>query len=187
MLIIITGAIGIGKTTVCRKVIDLAKRLGYSCGGIITPKTTQGDIIIEDIQTARTMTLATLRKIYQGPSIGKYYFNQTGIEFGIRAIDTAKESSVLLIDEVGPLELSGGGFAQALVSNNINEFKNSILVIRREAVSIFFSRLPETPLAVETTSENRDYLPGRIINLLGSPVPRQDLITQSSISALQSP
>ena len=74
MFTIITGAIGIGKTTVCRKLIEIARNQGYSCGGIITYEAQDKGITIEDVQTGRAEILASVNIIYQGPRTKKYFF-----------------------------------------------------------------------------------------------------------------
>ena len=55
MVIIVTGAIGIGKTTVCRKLIEIVRNRGYTCGGILTYKAPDKGIIIEDIQSGESI------------------------------------------------------------------------------------------------------------------------------------
>jgi len=65
--IIVTGTVGIGKTTVCEKVIQMAKSRGYSCGGIFTPKVPDESIIIVDVQTGERETLASIDNTFQGP------------------------------------------------------------------------------------------------------------------------
>jgi nucleoside-triphosphatase THEP1 len=60
VIIIITGAIGIGKTTVCEKVIELVRSSGYSCGGILTHKAAYERLIASDIQTGERMPYSNL-------------------------------------------------------------------------------------------------------------------------------
>jgi nucleoside-triphosphatase THEP1 len=73
MVIIVTGAIGIGKTTVCRKLIEITQNQGYSWGGFLTYKTADKDIIIEDVQTGEKETLASINNVYHGPRTVKYF------------------------------------------------------------------------------------------------------------------
>ncbi len=73
MVIIVTGAVGIGKTTVCKKVLKMARSQGYSCGGIITHKTKNEDIIIKDVQTGETKMLASTSNRYQRSSYCKVF------------------------------------------------------------------------------------------------------------------
>jgi len=86
MVIVVTGTIGIGKTTVCRKLIEIARNQGYTCGGILTDKAADNSITIEDIQSGERKTLASIDDVYHGPRTAKYFFNSKGIDFGIQAI-----------------------------------------------------------------------------------------------------
>jgi nucleoside-triphosphatase THEP1 len=166
--IIITGEVGVGKTTVCEKVVELARSRGYSCGGILTPKAPDKGIIVVDIQSGESKPLASINNIYQGPRTGRYFFNPEAVEFGNRAIDGAVSSDILLVDEVGHLELEGEGFARALEIIKAGRAKNSILVIRSKLLPAFLARLGFEFSTIETTIENRDRLPhkiGRLLNL----------------------
>ena len=163
---IITGAIGVGKTTVCEKVIELARGLKYSCGGIITCKSQTGDIIIKDIQTGKKKTFASTNDIYQGPRTAKYFFNPEGIEFGIQAIDRGIASDILLVDEIGHLELRGEGFTKVVDQIATGKVNTCIVVIRKELLPAFSTKLGGTATVFETTVENRDRLPGEISRTL---------------------
>jgi len=103
MIVIVTGAIGIGKSTVCEKVVGLARNRGYSCGGIITRKTPNGDIVVEDIGTGESVLLASTRNIFHGPRTARFSFSPAGIDFGNQAIDGGITSDILLVDEIGPI------------------------------------------------------------------------------------
>ncbi|HEY55435.1 MAG TPA: hypothetical protein G4N91_04080 [Dehalococcoidia bacterium] len=166
MNIIVTGRVGVGKTTLCEKVVELARSRGYSCGGILTPKAPDEGIIIVDVQTGERKPLASINEIYQGPRTDRYFFNPEAIEFGNKAIDGAVSSDILLVDEVGHLELRGEGFAKALEIVRAGKVKNSILVIRRKLLPAFLARLGSEVTTVETTINNRDRLPQKIGKLL---------------------
>ena len=165
MNIVVTGKVGVGKTTVCEKVLGIARSLGYSCGGILTPKSEQG-IVIVDVQTGERKVLASINKIYQGPRTEKYFFNPEAIEFGSKAIDRGISADILFVDEVGYLELKGEGFVEALEIIRAGKAKNSILVIRQELLPAFSARLGSKVATVETTIENRNQLPQKIGTLL---------------------
>jgi nucleoside-triphosphatase THEP1 len=162
MVIIITGATGIGKTTVCEKVIKIARKQGHGCGGIITYKVQNDDIVIEDIQTGATRDFASTRNIYSGPHTEKYYFNPKGIEFGIQAINKGTSADVLVIDEIGQLELNGYGFARIFDWLGTRKIRNCIIVIRNALLTNFLPRLGKETLVFETTIDNRNQLPTEI-------------------------
>ena len=161
MIIIITGAIGVGKSTVCRKLLEICRSWGYTCGGVLTSN--RGDsLIIEDILIGKEEIFASTRNIYSGPRTLRYYFNSAGIEFGIKAIENGAKADFLFIDELGRLELNGEGFIHVLKIISQGHVKNCILVIRKELLPNFLLRLPPEPLIFETTVENRNRLPTEI-------------------------
>jgi nucleoside-triphosphatase THEP1 len=166
MVIIVTGPIGIGKTTVCAKVIDITRKQGYSCGGIITYKNQKNDIIIEDIQTGETRTLASINNVYKGPRTTKYSFNTEGIDFGVQAINRGITSDLLLVDELGQLELRGQGFAHIIEQIAVGKVKNCIMIIRKELLPSFLPQLGTTISVFETTIENRNQIPNEISQIL---------------------
>lgn len=166
MVIVITGAIGIGKTTLCRKVLDIARILGLTCAGILTYKTVDSSITIEDVKTGKKESLASTSNIYSGPVTPKYFFNPEGIEFGIRAIENGISSSILLVDEIGRLEVEGKGFIRVIELVKAGKVKNCILVIRSELLSVFLPQFGGKPFVFETTLENREKLPQEIGKLL---------------------
>ena len=162
MVIIVTGAIGIGKTSVCRKLIELVIKQGFTGGGILTNKATNSSLIVEDVRSGKTETLASTDKLYNGPRTPKYSFNPKGIDFGIQAIDKGTSADFLVVDELGHLELRGEGFAKVLELIKTGKIKNCILVIRTELLPAFLPSLPKDPLIFETTLENRNRLPEEI-------------------------
>ena len=166
MVIIVTGAIGIGKTTVCRKLIELVRNQGYTCGGILTYKAADKSIIIEDIQSGDKETLASINNVYHGPRTAKYSFNPKGIDFGIQAIDKGTSAAILVVDEIGHLELRAEGFAKVLELIKAGKVTNCILVIRRELLSTFLPQLPTTPFVFKTTVNSRNQLPQEIVSVL---------------------
>ena len=166
MVIIVTGDIGIGKTTVCEKVVKIVHSLGYTCGGILTYKAPDESLAILDIQTGEMATLASTDNIFDGPRTPKYSFDTEGIHFGIRAIDKGIDSDVLIVDEVGYLELGGKGFARILELIRAGKVRNSILVIRKELLSAFLAQLGDKPSIFETTISTRNQLPREICSSL---------------------
>lgn len=162
MLMIVTGAVGVGKTTVCQKTVDMARSRGFSVGGILTFKASDEGIVIEDVQTGQTMRLASTQQVYTGPHTGRYYFNPEGIAFGNRAIGRGQTADILVVDEMGHLELRGEGFASAIELVRSKKLQNRIAVIRSDLLPLYLPILGGAPLVFETTKDNRDQLPTEI-------------------------
>ena len=166
MIIIVSGTIGVGKTTICRKLVELIRDEGFTTGGVLTYKAADEGIIIEDIGSGKTETLASTSTEYQGPRTPKYSFNPEGIFLGIRAIDRVASAAVLVVDEIGHLELRGEGFVRVIDLLKAGKVKDCILVIRKELLSAFLPQLPANPLVFETTIDNRNLLPQEIGSVL---------------------
>jgi nucleoside-triphosphatase THEP1 len=166
MVIIVTGTIGIGKTTVCRKLIEITRNRGYTCSGFLTYKAADKGIIIEDVQTGERETLASINNVYNGPRTAKYFFNPQGIDFGIRVIDKGISSAIMLVDEIGHLELRGEGFAKVLELVKVGKVKDCVLIIRKELLPALLPQLPTTPVVFEATINNRNQLPQEIDSVL---------------------
>ncbi len=120
----------------------------------------------EDVQTGETRVLASISNIYQGPRTAKYFFNPEGIYSGIEAIDRGTTADILLVDELGRLELNGEGFTGVIGKIAGGKVKTFILVIRKELLSAFLPKLGATTLVFETTIDNRNQLPGEIGQIL---------------------
>jgi nucleoside-triphosphatase THEP1 len=166
MLVIVTGPIGVGKSAVCRKLVDIVRARGYTCGGILTYKAADQGIAIEDIESGVTGALASIDEVYPGPRTGRYFFNPEGIDFGKRAIDRGTSKALLVVDEIGHLELRGEGFANTLELIKENKVGNCVLVIREELLPGFKIQLPIKPVVFKTTVDNRNQLPQEIGSVL---------------------
>ena len=96
MFVIVTGDIGVGKSTVCRRLVQTMRDNGLVCGGILTFKSGNGGITIEDIQSGEKAPLAEInRGASDGPRTARYFFNHHGIDFGVRALHKAVAADIL--------------------------------------------------------------------------------------------
>ena len=162
MNIIVTGSTGVGKTTVCKKVIDIVRGKRYICGGVITLKSPDENLILQNVRTGETRILASIKDIYPGPHTSKYCFNPEAFDFGNEAIEGSISSDITVVDELGYLELQGQGFTRVVEQVATGKFKNCILVIRKGLLSSYLPRLRVATNVFETTSDNRDQLPEKI-------------------------
>ena len=100
-----------GKTTSLQKFLD--ERPKHLIGGFLTPDVNG----LRHLYRTRTKTLHTFevqKSKEQVVRVGRFCFLQSGFDAGLRWLEEdAKDAatSLLILDEVGPLELRGGGFA----------------------------------------------------------------------------
>jgi nucleoside-triphosphatase len=118
-IFLLTGAPGIGKTTVLSKVVETLKTRGVSVGGMISQEVREDDarvgFEIVDLGTGKRGWLAHVNQ-KTGPRVGKYRVNIADLEeVGVKAIEVAKVNcAVVAVDEVGPMELFSPRFKEAV-------------------------------------------------------------------------
>ncbi len=166
MLIVVTGSIGSGKSTVCLRLLGQAARTGYLCGGVISHKADGGAIVVENILTGERRNLAGPPGLYGGPQIGDFRFSPEGIAFAMEAIRDGMSLPLTVIDELGPLELAGAGFADAIPLLKSAAKGNQIVVIRDSLLNTFLPLFGRKAMVLKTTPDSRDILPWQISRLI---------------------
>jgi nucleoside-triphosphatase len=127
-ILILTGAPGVGKTTVLTKTVDALKAKGVSVGGMVSREVREDGVRVGfeilDLADGKHGWLAQV-KGQNGPQVGRYHVNLSDLDtIGTAAITKALEKfSVVAIDEIGPMELYSQKFklaaAQALESKKL--------------------------------------------------------------------
>ena len=170
--ILVTGAPGIGKTTVIERV---AAALGDRAGGIITKEIREGGrrtgFSIESLDGERRV-LATREPSPHGqsptPRVGPYRVNLGNLEaVGVQAIDRAlKEKGVIIIDEIGKMELISAEF-RAMIMKALDSRTPMVATvgIARNRFLSGIRRRADVCL-IEITTRNRMDLPKQILRLL---------------------
>jgi nucleoside-triphosphatase THEP1 len=186
---ILTGAVHIGKTTVCRAVADLVQERGYCVQGILTPpildKTGRRlGIEVLDLATGEHRVLArvwredgqavpapngwedTIHGDFSGPQVGIYQFDPAALQWGQEAVARAIAvgCDLLIVDEIGRLELEfNEGFYQVLQLLQTSIVLRSLLVVRFGLLEKFRHHVPELEfITFEVTEGNRHTLPFEI-------------------------
>jgi nucleoside-triphosphatase len=164
----LTGEPGSGKTTTVRKIAELLILRGVEVGGMLTGEIREGGIRVgfslEDLVTHEKGTLARVG-LEEGPQVGKYRVNLHDIErIGVRAIENAvSDSKVVVVDELGPMELFSTPFLQA-VEKGLASRKHFLGTIHKRASHPLISSIKSDGkyVIVEITSENRNRMPTEI-------------------------
>ena len=115
--VLLVGGIGAGKTSTGLQLISLLRHEDLPPGGILAPRILEGSETVGysliDLGTNTTHPFAG-----GDPSdipIGRFHVSAEGLDRARRAIGRAAgERRVVLVDEVGRLELDGGGHAPAV-------------------------------------------------------------------------
>ena len=135
--ILLVGGIGSGKTATGLRLLSLLRQSGLHVGGFLAPRRMEGNETIGysliDLASDTTHPFAGLEP--GGVAAGRFYLSEEGLQIAEHAAAAALDTtSVVIIDEVGRLELGGAGHARAvrrsLASNIV-----PILLVRDELLS----------------------------------------------------
>lgn len=168
-ILLLTGTPGIGKTTVVQRVNDELVHRGLKVGGMITREVRERrsriGFEIEDLLTGRKGWLAHVNQP-SGPRISKYRVNLKDIEdIGAGAIQQALvEADVIVIDEIGPMELFSQPFKSS-VMDAVRSEKAILATIHYRARDRFVENIKNTEDAEinEVTFRNRDRMPNLMV------------------------
>lgn len=130
--IAITGRPGVGKSTLIARIVEISD---INIGGIQCAEIRQGGnrvgFSIKDIATGKTGILSHIDCM--GPSVGKYHVNLIDLDgIGSAAIRDAKKYDLVVIDEIGPMELKSNRFISAVTE--ILKSNKSILVVLHHSI-----------------------------------------------------
>jgi nucleoside-triphosphatase THEP1 len=141
-IFIVSGKKGEGKTSFIKDLIVYFKEKKISVGGILSEKQLQNDEClgyeIVDIENEEKVQFLLIGDIPNCNKIMKFSIINEGLEFGNKTLQEAfSTKDIIIIDEVGLLELQDGGWSQILLK--VNESRNKIFVIT--ARDIFVAEL----------------------------------------------
>ncbi len=176
---LLTGPVGVGKTTVAEQVVGLARRKGLLCGGLLAPAMTsrcgqKAGIWGVDVETGERRILARTDRNLGGPSVGAYSFDASALAWAVTVIDRALESATLrpydliVVDEIGKLELwHGTGLAPVLPKLAAGAEGRSLVLVRDSLLAELQARLAPTEQVVfAVDEENRGALAPQILGSL---------------------
>jgi nucleoside-triphosphatase len=170
----LTGEPGCGKTTAITKAVGLLGSEGVKVAGIVTTEMRENGMrvgfSIEDLVTKNTGTLAHVHQ-KEGPRVGKYRVNLSDIQrVAVAGIQRAvSESDVIVVDELGPMELKSEPFIQE-VQTALAAPKHFIGTIHKRASHPFIIGLKSNPnyQILGVTIENRNEIPRIVVEKVQS-------------------
>ena len=129
---ILKGAIGSGKTT---SLLNYCKGKN-TVGGILSP-VIKGKRHFVDIRSNEMKLMESSEDETETLNIGRYKFSLKAFEWANQILINCvnKNYETIVIDEIGPLELQGKGFATTLkLFLNNEDIKSDLLLVVRESL-----------------------------------------------------
>jgi nucleoside-triphosphatase THEP1 len=135
---IITGKAGEGKTTFAKRLTEILRQNNIETGGIISERVMSGHQTtgydVTDIQTGEKVVFLRQNEVVGSEKIGRFSIHPEGLAMGNRILGSLAMSDirVVIIDEVGMLELNNKGWSGS-VSKLMERSGNHILMIVRNS------------------------------------------------------
>jgi nucleoside-triphosphatase len=163
--ILVEGRPAVGKTTVALRLAALLLEAGVPLGGFVTEELREGrrrvGFTIETLDGARAV-LAHVA-LPGPPRVGKYGVDLSTFErIALPALSSLPAAGVVLIDELGKMELASEAFRSAVLElvEKPTTFVATVHVARHAFTDALKQR-PDVEL-VRVTARNRDELPAQL-------------------------
>lgn len=172
MKVFLTGPPGIGKSTVLQRVDRALRAKGHKVGGVYCPEIREGrtriGFEIVDVASGQRGILSKVGS--HGKSrVGKYVVNLEDLtRIGVNALDSAaREADIILIDEIGPMEMQGIDFQKAVL-NVVDGPKPVVGIIhwRMQHPVIVTIKGRSDVIVLEVSIQNREELQDEILREL---------------------
>lgn len=159
-IVFVTGGRGAGKTTWCASLIQSARSSCMKIDGFLSPaKFHAGEktaIQLVNLFNDEVRLLGSLTPLGDGwDQIGCWYFDPQVVAWCNTIVKSAHNAQVVIMDEIGPLELEQkGGFLESVKALDERRFRNTLVVIRPELLDLAYRRwLPEMVIDLDQKAD----------------------------------
>jgi nucleoside-triphosphatase THEP1 len=155
---IVTGKIGAGKTSLIQQIISKLQSENIKIAGLITTriienKTTTGYDTLNVATNKKAKFLRTFGDINQ-QRIGKYFIYAEGLKLG-ENLSTVNDANLIVIDEIGKLELEEKGWHDVLSKIISNPTGHLLLSVREEVLNEVLEKFRISPEIIFNVQEQK--------------------------------
>ncbi len=171
--LLITGALERGKTTLCEQLAKLAGEAGWEVRGVLSLAVfvagRKVSIDLVNLSSGERRPLAHRDRSTDGICTKRWNFIQNATEWGNAILGRATSYSdsapcdLLIIDELGPLELvRGEGWLNGLTAIESGNYRLAVVVIRPALLHLALEKWPDAEVIEISAPEQANQLAARI-------------------------
>jgi nucleoside-triphosphatase THEP1 len=172
-LFVLTGRINQGKTSFTLQLIEMLQNQGLTVRGFVTMGNTNDSYRnaykIKNLQSGEETALCSTQPDLAKPNYGRFYFEESGIEKGCNIIaqTLTQPADLLVIDELGPMEINNRGWAPAVESVVKENSTAQFWVVREKLVKPMMRKWNVGDIVVfELGADSADYIAETITGML---------------------
>lgn len=159
--VVVTGPPDCGKTRAIGRLASTLSERHISVAGFEQPAVMEDGrkigFDIRDLETGEQAPLARLADGHKGDYGSRFRFSGEGFEVGGRALARASCSAVVVVDELGPVELRGDGHMPAVErALAVPDVLAAVLVVRRSLVPSLVATLDATDVVIIDVEQHPD-------------------------------
>jgi nucleoside-triphosphatase THEP1 len=171
-VVVVTGPTDGGKTATVTAIAERMRTEGVPVAGFVQPgEFEDGKKIgfrLRDLATGEEAALATMGDRSEGEFGTRFQFSEEGFRLGREALSQAGSASVVIIDELGPIELRGQGHMpvvrRALAAPDL---VGAVIVVRRALVPSLLAELDASDAVVVDVEDHGERSVDAIVKALG--------------------
>jgi len=150
---VVTGAPSCGKTAAIVRLAEILGERGVPIAGFVQIGVLEEEIRVgfnvRDLLSRDEAGLARLAGRKGGEFGTRFVFSEEGFALGRTALERAAPGCVVLVDELGPVELRGGGHMPAVErAMSVPGLAGAVIVVRRSLVPSLLATLDATDAVV---------------------------------------
>lgn len=152
MIYILTGPIHSGKTDFLKRVTRDLRERERKVAGFLSVSIWDGDVCtgydLHDLSTDESYPFIRRSGDHTWQRIGGYFFIPETMDRAKNILQKTRDADLIVVDEVGPLELSGKGLWPALKNVIDRSSLDHLLVVRENILENFLKMIEESDIRV---------------------------------------
>jgi nucleoside-triphosphatase THEP1/energy-coupling factor transporter transmembrane protein EcfT len=171
-VVVVTGPNNCGKTETAIALVEELGAMDVPVFGFVQPGEIADDrktgFRLRDVSTGEEAALATQGERREGDFGTRFQFSEEGFRLGREALARVAPQSIIVIDEIGPVELRGQGHMSAVRrAMAVPDLRGAVVVVRRALVPSLLVELDASDAVVIDVEDHGEGSVDAILDALG--------------------